>query len=68
MLKKFNEYRNAMENLNSEQLLFKAYQLGEFSFMEYYTELQFYRNASNKMLQMEKELQLLQSELLKHQL
>ena len=68
MLEKFNEYQTTMGNLNSEQLLFKAYMLGEYSFMEYYVELQFYRNASDKMLQMEKELQLLQAQLLKHQL
>ena len=68
MLEKFNEYQTTMSNLNSEQLLFKAYMLGEYSFMDYYVELQFYRNASDKMLQMEKELQLLQAQLLKHQL
>ena len=68
MLEKFNEYQTSMGNLNSEQLLFKAYMLGEYSFMDYYVELQFYRNASDKMLQMEKQLQLLQAELLKHQL
>ncbi|TXD84473.1 TolC family protein [Subsaximicrobium wynnwilliamsii] len=68
MLEKFNEYQTTMGNLNSEQLLFKAYQLGEYSFMDYYVELQFYRNASDKMLQMEMELQLLQTQLLKHQL
>jgi len=68
MLEKFNEYQTTMGNLDSEQLLFKAYQLGEFSFMDYYLELQFYRTAKDKMLQMEKELQLLQAQLLKHQL
>ena len=68
MLEKFNEYQTTMSNLNSEQLLFKAYMLGEYSFMDYYVELQFYRNASDKMLQMEKELQMLQAQLLKHQL
>tara|TARA_R110002012_G_scaffold55531_1_gene141765 strand:+ start:5696 stop:6880 length:1185 start_codon:yes stop_codon:yes gene_type:complete len=68
MLTTYNEYQTTMGNLNSEQLLFKAYMLGEYSFMEYYVELQFYRNASDKMLQMEKELQLLQAQLLKHQL
>lgn len=68
MLEKYNEYQSTMGNLNSEQLLLKAYMLGEYSFMDYYVELQFYRNASDKMLQMEKELQLLQAQLLKHQL
>ena len=68
MLSKYNEYQSTMSNLESENLLFKAYMLGEYSFMNYYVELQFYRNAANKMLQMEKELQLLQTQLLKHQL
>ena len=68
MLSKFNEYQGTMGNLESESLLSKAYMLGEYSFMDYYVELQFYRNASDKMLQMEKELQLLQAKVLKHQL
>jgi len=68
MHSKFNEYQSTMGDLESEDLLFKAYMLGEYSFMDYYVELQFYRNASDKMLQMEKELQLLQAQLLKHQL
>ena len=68
MLSKYNEYHNMMGNLESEKLLFKAYLLGEYSFMNYYVELQFYRNASDKLLQMGKELQLLEAQLLKHQL
>jgi outer membrane protein TolC len=68
MFEKYNEYQTTMGNLDSEQLLFKAYQLGEYSFMDYYLELQFYRTAKDKMLQMEKDLQLLQAQILKHQL
>ncbi len=68
MLEKYHEYQQTITGLNSEALLFKAYSLGAYSFMEYYVELQFYRNASDKMLQMEKELQLLQAQLLRHQL
>jgi outer membrane protein TolC len=68
MLEKYNEYQITLGNLNSEKLLLKAYMLGEYSFMDYYAELQFYRNASDKMLLMEKELQSLQAQLLKHQL
>lgn len=68
MLSKYNEYHNMMGSLESEKLLFKAYLLGEYSFMNYYIELQFYRNASDKLLQMGKELQLLEAQLLKHQL
>tara|TARA_R110001583_G_scaffold1775_6_gene13627 strand:+ start:326 stop:1510 length:1185 start_codon:yes stop_codon:yes gene_type:complete len=68
MHSKYKEYQSTMGNLESEDLLLKAYMLGEYSFMDYYVELQFYRNASDKILQMEKELQLLQAQLLKHQL
>lgn len=68
MLEKYKEYQSTMGSLNSEELLFKAYMLGEYSFMDYYVELQFYRNAIDKMLQMEEEIQLLQAQLLKHQL
>ena len=68
LLSKYNEYQQTMTGLDSESLLFKAYMLGEYSFMEYYVEIQFYRNASDNLLQMEKELQLLQVQLLKHQL
>lgn len=65
---KYTEYQNTIETLNSEDLLYKAYNLGEYSFLEYYMEVQFYRDATDKMLQMEKELQLLQAQLLIHQL
>ena len=68
MRSKYQEYQTTMGNLESEKLLFKAYMLGEHSFMNYYLELQFYRNAYDKMMQMEKDVHLLQAELLKHQL
>nr|WP_297913670.1 TolC family protein [uncultured Allomuricauda sp.] len=64
----YSEYQKTMENLNSEDLLFKAYSLGEYSFLDYYMEMQFYRDATDKMLQMEKQLQLLQAQLLIHRL
>ncbi|MEM0933568.1 MAG: TolC family protein [Bacteroidota bacterium] len=64
----YSEYQKTMENLNSEDLLFKAYSLGEYSFLDYYREIQFYRDAIDKMLQMEKQLQLLQAQLLIHRL
>jgi outer membrane protein TolC len=68
LLKKYTEYEKVMKSLNSEALLFKAFELGELSFMDYYLELKFYRDALDKMLQMEKELYQLKAELLKHQL
>ncbi|MEE9363487.1 MAG: TolC family protein [Cellulophaga sp.] len=68
LLKKYNEYQKIIGVLDSEALLFKAYMLGEFSFMEYYVELQFYHKALDRTLQMEKKLFQLKAQLLKHQL
>ncbi|MDP3352980.1 MAG: TolC family protein [Flavobacteriaceae bacterium] len=68
LLKKYEEYRITLDALNSEALLYKAYNLGELSFINYYQELLFYRDAYDNMLQMKKELHLLKAELLKHQL
>jgi outer membrane protein TolC len=68
LLKKYKEYKTTIATLNSEKLLFKAFMLGEFSFMKYHVELQFYRQAYDKMLQMERELNQLKAKLLKHQL
>ena len=68
LLKKYREYQTTMESLDSESLLLKAFTLGELSFMDYYIELRFYRDALDRMLQIEKELHRLKAELLKHRL
>lgn len=68
LLNKFDEYQMAMDGLDSEMLLEKSYRLGEISFMDYYREISFYREAENRMIEIEKELQQLRSELFKHQL
>jgi outer membrane protein TolC len=68
MLRKYQEYTTTLEGLNSESLLLEAYQLGQISFMDYYIELQFYRQAYDKMLEIEKELHQLKAEILKYQL
>lgn len=68
MLRKYEEYTTTLEGLNSESLLLEAYQLGQISFMDYYIELQFYRQAYDKMLEIEKELHQLKAEILKYQL
>ncbi|HEY9184594.1 MAG TPA: TolC family protein [Salegentibacter sp.] len=65
---KYEEYSETFEDLKSEELLFKAYNLGEFSFLDYYREVEFYREAFNNMLEMQKELFQLKAALLKHQL
>ncbi|HEY9185780.1 MAG TPA: TolC family protein [Salegentibacter sp.] len=66
--RKYEEYRETFDDLKSEELLFKAYNLGEFSFLDYYREVEFYREAYNNMLEMQKELFQLKAALLKHQL
>ncbi len=68
LLKKYREYQTTMESLDSESLLFTAFKLGELSFMDYYVELKFYRDALDEMLQMENELYQLKAEILKHRL
>lgn len=68
MLAKFREYDATLKGLNSDELLLQAYQLGELSFLEYYMELQFYRQAYDAMLNMQYELYISQNQLLKHQL
>ena len=68
MLTKFQEYEFTLSGLNSDKLLLQAYQSGEISFMEYYTELQFYRQAYDAMLDMQYQLYLSQTTLLKYQL
>lgn len=68
LLGKYQEYQGTLSGLNSESLLLEAYELGEISFLEYYMELQFYRQAYDSMLEMELQLNRLKAEILKHQL
>jgi len=66
MLSKFQEYETTLSGLNSDELLLQAYQLGELSFLQYYMELQFYRQAYDAMLDMQYQLYKSQNQLLKH--
>ena len=68
MLSKFQEYEATLSGLNSDELLLQTYQLGDLSFLEYYMELQFYRQAYDAMLDMQYRLYISQNQLLKHQL
>jgi cobalt-zinc-cadmium efflux system outer membrane protein len=68
LARKLNEYQKNINSLNSDNLLYKAYELGEISFMEYYLEMQFYHQAYDSMLEMEKQLNQLKADILKHQL
>ena len=64
----YTKHQQALDSLNSEQLLFKAYELGEISFMDYYVEVQYYRDAVDTKNELKKEVQLLMADLLQHQL
>lgn len=68
MLSKFKAYEVTLSGLNSDELLFQAYRLGELSFLEYYLELQFYRQAYDAMLEIQYQLHISKTQLLKHQL
>lgn len=65
---RYEAYARTLSGLHSEQLLFKAYQMGEYSFLEYHGEIQFYRDARDTFLEMEYHLHLSHIHLLKHQL
>ena len=68
LLSKFQEYQETLNGLNSDALLFKSYELGEISFMEYYIELKFYQEATNAMVEMERQLHQQKADILKYQL
>lgn len=68
LLAGLEEYRSTLVALGNDRFLKEAYELGELSFIQYYDEAQFYWQAYDDMLLMEKELYQLQSELTKHQL
>ena len=68
LLKKYNEFKNTLTELKSDTLLYEAYELGKISFIEYYMELQFYREAYNSMLEVEFQLNKAKAEILKHYL
>ena len=61
-------YKKTLDSLSDEGALFKAYEAGMFSYLEYYMEVQFYQDAWNKMLLFEKELHHNYSQLLKYRL
>ncbi|WNJ17523.1 TolC family protein [Pontibacter sp. G13] len=65
---KLSVYRATLDELDGQALLTMAYELGEISFLEYYFEVAFYRNAQQSMLDMELKLHQQQARLLAHQL
>jgi outer membrane protein TolC len=68
LLDKYTEYQSTIQGLKSDKLLLEAYELGEISFIEYYMELQFFRQAYDAMLKVENQLRQIKAEILKHQL
>lgn len=63
-----SHYKSTLGSIESEELLLKAYENGQISFSEFSIELDFYYRAIDELLKMEKQLQLLRSELFKYQL
>jgi outer membrane protein TolC len=68
LLLNYREYQNALANLNNSELLLKSYELGQISFLIYYSELQFYAQAQDTLLEIEYQLHQLKAELLKYKL
>lgn len=68
LLVKFADYQLTLTGLNSEELLLQAYRLGELSFLQYFQEIQFYRQAFDTYLEMQHQLYQSHTSLLKHQL
>ncbi|MCB0666238.1 MAG: TolC family protein [Saprospiraceae bacterium] len=68
LLPKFAEYQSTLGALQSDALLMRAYEVGQISFLEYYMELSFYREAQDALIQFEHQLHQLQNEILKHEL
>ena len=68
LAEKYDEYLRILDQLVGEELLDDSLRQGELSFVEYYQELSFYREAIDHVLEMEWKLQQSKSELLKHQL
>ncbi|MBR9832386.1 TolC family protein [bacterium] len=68
LLSKFQEYQETLNGLNSDALLLKSYEMGEISFMEYYIELKFYQEATNAMVEMERQLHQQKADILKYEL
>ena len=56
-------YADALKNNANEELLNKAYSLGEISLMDYLLEMEYYYIAYDKLLQTERDLELALAEL-----
>lgn len=64
----YHEYKETLQTMKNESLLLESYQLGEMSFLRYYSEIQFHRMVEDQLLELENQLYKLKAELLKVQL
>ena len=61
-------YEEVLSTLSSEELLQKSLELGQISFIEFALEIEYYYNALDQYLQLEKTLHLTIAQLFKHKL
>lgn len=67
-LNTFNEYQTILVSANNDQLLDKAFQVGELSLIEYLMEVRYFYDAIGKSLDAEREMQQAVARLYKFQL
>lgn len=65
-LQKYRQYENTLEGLTHD--LLESYKKAEITYIEYYMELHFYKQAFDTFLEIEHELYRLRSELIAHRL
>lgn len=65
-LEKYTEYENTLEGLTHD--LLESYRDGEITYIQYYMELPFYKEAFDRFLEVEYDLHKLRAELLAHRL
>lgn len=65
-LEKYTEYENTLEGLTHD--LLESYRDGEITYIQYYMELHFYKEAFDRFLEVEYDLHKLRAELLAHRL
>lgn len=63
-----SQYKDLFSSLNSKQLLNTALENGQISSIEYFMELNYFNNATDELMLLQKELSLVLSELFKYQL
>jgi outer membrane protein TolC len=67
-LNKYREYRSTLDALNTEEMWKEIYESGDMTYVVYYMELHFYREAFDEMLEMELNLYQTLADLFRHRL